>query len=66
MTKLLPAPMRASKTLTLQLTVISLLFAVLTVKLSIDHPEWSPNGLTELRTALPHQMSSRMKLIATP
>jgi hypothetical protein len=66
MTKLLPAPMRASKTLTFQLTVISLLFAVLTVKLSIDHPEWSPNGLTELRTALPHHVDGRLRLIATP
>ncbi|MFY9694498.1 MAG: hypothetical protein WA776_22415 [Xanthobacteraceae bacterium] len=66
MTKLLPAPMRASKTLAFQLTVISLLFAVLTVKLSVDHPEWSPNGLTEIRMALPHQMDSQIRLVATP
>jgi hypothetical protein len=66
MSKLLPAPMRASKLLALQLTVIRLLSAVLTVKLSVDHPEWSPNGLSELRTVLPHRTNSDLRLFATP
>jgi len=52
--------------LAFQLTVISLLCAVLTIKLCIDHPEWSPNGLTELRSALPHQMAVPMNIPATP
>jgi hypothetical protein len=58
--------MTASRLLTLQITLISLLFVVITIKLFVDHPEWSPNGLIELRTALPHQAAERIRLLATP
>ncbi len=57
---------RASGILAFQLTVISLLLAVLTIKLYVDHPEWSPNRLLELRSTLPHQINEPINLQATP
>jgi hypothetical protein len=58
--------MRASKVFVFQITVVSLLCAILTIKLSIDHPEWSPDGLTELRAPLPHQIDEKSNAVATP
>ncbi len=58
--------MTANKLLTFQIAVISLLFAMITIKLFVDHPEWSPNGLTELRTVVQHREDARIKLLATP
>jgi hypothetical protein len=57
--------MRADEVFFFQIMIVSLLCAVLTIKLSIDHPEWSPDGLTELR-ALPHQMDEKSNALATP
>lgn len=57
--------MRADEVFFFQIMIVSLLCAVLTIKLSIDHPEWSPDGLTELQ-ALPHQMDEKSNALATP
>lgn len=40
--------MTSNKLFIFQITAISLLFVVITIKLFIDHPEWSQNGLAEL------------------
>jgi hypothetical protein len=58
--------MRASNLLTFQITIITLLFAAITVEISVKHPEWSPTGLTGLESALPYQMDERIKLLAVP
>jgi hypothetical protein len=58
--------MAETKLLPLQISLICLLLAVITVKLFVDHPEWSPNGLVELRTALVHRTDERINALATP
>jgi hypothetical protein len=61
--------MWASKLLTLQVTIISVLLAAITITLAVEHPEWSPTGLSgvaEWATAPPHQIDEAAKLLATP
>jgi hypothetical protein len=47
----------ASKALAFQVTLISVLLAAITIALAVEHPEWSPNGLTGVwKTTSPHQV----------
>jgi hypothetical protein len=61
--------MWASKLLTLQVTIVSVLLTAITIALAVEHPEWSPTGLsgvTEWSTTPPHQINELIKLLATP
>ncbi len=59
--------MWASKLLTLQVTIMSLLLTAITIALAVEHPEWSPTGLSgvsEWATTPPHQINDLTKLLA--
>ncbi len=58
--------MPASKILPFQITIIGVLLAALTIELSVEHPEWSPDGLMELKTMPPAQIDQRIRLLAVP
>jgi hypothetical protein len=61
--------MWASKLLTFQVMSISVLLAVITIRLAVEHPEWSPTGLrgvAEWKTTPRHQIDDSVKLLATP
>jgi hypothetical protein len=61
--------MWASKLLTFQVMSISVLLAVITIRLAVEHPEWSPTGLrgvAEWKSTPRHQIDDFVKLLAVP